>query len=215
MWRKLWRLPTPLVGGKTSTATTLYSSTMVTPTQVVPLVLFTVHFFFHTLGLYTALVAHSLFRLHFAFIANLQCTFQALQHFFFFSKFFLIGFTSRPVTKKQKILSDMDTVRAALHFCSFFVPVNICSFVESTWWLPRSLFPPGISVQLPGLPFFCSFTKHVSFWQCSDRQGGSNLSCQALPLWWGGTGHLVPPHQGAVRSSGHQIAWTQVCQCSS
>ncbi len=33
-------------------------------------------------------------------------------------------------------------------------------------------------------------------------------------LWWGGTGDLVPPHRGAVRSGGYQIIKAQICQCS-
>ncbi len=180
-----------------------------TPTQVVPLVLFTIQFFFLTLGLYILPVARSLFRPRYVFIANLLCTFQALQHFFFF-KVFSHRFHFEPCNKKSKNFFGQGMVRAALIFSQWtFVPV-----VESSQWLPRSLFLPGISLQLPGLPLLLFFCKHVSFWQFSDCRSGSDLSGQVLPLKWGGTSHLVPPHRGAVRRGGHQTAKAQVRQCS-
>ncbi len=127
-------------------------------------------FFFHTLGLYTAPVTCSLFRPCYVFIANLQCTLQALQHFFFFSKFFHIGFTSRPVTKKQK--SCWTQTRSGqhsifIHFCPsehLFLLLN-----------PHGGFPvPFFFLEFPcsclSCPFFRSFTKHVSFWQCQPTR---------------------------------------------
>ncbi len=138
------------------------SPTVVTPTQVVSLVLFTVQFFFHTLGLHTAPVARFLFHPHSVFIANLQCTFQELQHFFFFSKFFHIGFISRPVTKKQNLVGHGHGQGSAPFL---FVLPN-----ENLYLLLNShsdFHIPCFSLEFPchclGCPFFRTFAKHVSF----------------------------------------------------
>ncbi len=136
---------------------------MVTPTQVVTLVLFTAQFFFHTLGLYKVPVARSLFRQGYVFITNLQYAFQMLQHFFFFSKFFHVGFISRPVTKKQKILLDTDTVRAALHFCSFCPSEHLFLLLNPHSGFPVPCFFPEFPCSCLSCPFLCSFAKHVSF----------------------------------------------------
>ncbi len=79
------------------------SSTVVTPTQVVPLVLFTVQFFLsHVWVRHSVSRSLPLFCPCYVFIANLQSSFQALQHFFF--------------------------SKGSAPFFVCFVPMNICSF---------------------------------------------------------------------------------------
>ncbi len=105
-------------------------------------------------------------------------------------------------------------VRAAHHFCCI-VPVNISSFLLSFhggFPVPR-FFLGKFPCSCLGCPFFCFLTERVSLWLCSDHCCGSDLSGQALPLRWGGTSHLVPPHRGAVCHGRHQITNTQVCEC--
>ncbi len=122
---------------------TICLSKVVTPTPVVPLVLFTVQFFYHSLGLHTAPVTRSLFRPHHVFIANLQWTFQALNISFSFQcLFFHIGFISRPVTKKQNLVGHGHGQGSGPFFVRFF-PGHICSccwiltvastFLVSSW----------------------------------------------------------------------------------
>ncbi len=158
---------------------TICLSTVVTPTQV-PLVLFTLQFFFHTLGLHTAPVARCPFHPYYMFIANLQCTFQALQHFFFFSKFFHKGFISRPVKKRQNLVGHGHGQGSTpvVHFVQrTFAPI-----VEFSRWLPHSLFLPGIPLPLLGLPlllFYCKTCLILTMFRPSRQQ---RLSGQALTL---------------------------------
>ncbi len=189
---------------------TICVSTVMTPTQVGPLC----SLFFHTIGLHTAPVARSLFHPHYVFIANLQCTFQALQHFFFFYVF-SNRFHFETCNKKAKscctrIQSGQHSI-FFLHFSQWtFVPV-----VEFTWWLPRSLFFPGIPLPLPELPLLLFFRKTcfiLTMFRPSRRHWPLRSS---FALWWGGTSHLVPPHLGTVCRSGQQIAKAQVRHCSS
>ncbi len=46
------------------------------------------------------------------------------------------------------------------------------------------------------LDFIClfRFVQHVSERPGSTRCSGCSFSGETLPLWWGGTTHLVPPH---------------------
>jgi hypothetical protein len=152
-------------------------------------------------------VARSLFRPRCMFITNLQCTFQALQHSFF-SKFFHIGFTLRPVTKKQKVLLDMDTIRASLHFC--FVPVNICSR-----WLPSSLFLPGIPLQLSRLPLLLFFHKTClilpMFGMSRQQQPLRSSFAPTMKRNWpsgsASSRHSLPQRASNRRNSGMPMLW--------
>ncbi len=73
-------------------------------------------------------VARSLFRPRYMFIANLQCTFQALQHFCFFSKFFPHRFHFETYNKKSKNSCWTWTWSGQCSIFVCFVPVNICFF---------------------------------------------------------------------------------------
>ncbi len=61
---------------------------------------------------------------------------------------------------------------------------------------------------------FFRLSKHEPKWFGSTRSCGSNIPNTTLSLWWGGTSYLVPTHRSPVHSCGHQIAKTQIRQCS-
>ncbi len=95
-----------------------------------------------------------------------------------------------------------------------FVLFQTChTFVSSSILLPYSGFQFLFFVgPVPNKPLdFASF-----FWSCKhDLQRfdlpcrcSSNFSGQTLPLLWGGTAYLIPPHQGPVCSSRDQITKT-------
>jgi hypothetical protein len=92
------------------------SSTVVTPTQLVPLVLFTVPFFFHTFGL-TQRQSLALSFAHVMCSSPICSVHFKVYNILFLFKIFHIAFTSKPAIKtKTKILLVTDRVRAALHF---------------------------------------------------------------------------------------------------
>ncbi len=138
------------------------SSTVVTLTQVVPLVLFIVQFSFTCLG-YTQCQLLALSFTHIT-CSLLICSvhFKRYNIFVSFQSFFHLGFTSRPVIKKQTILLDTDTVRAALHFCLFCQHEHLFLFLSPQGGFPVLCFFLEFPCSCLGCPFICSFTKHVS-----------------------------------------------------
>ncbi len=184
------------------------SSTVATPTQVVPLVLFTLWFFLsHVWATHSA----SPFRPRFVLIANLQWAFQMLQHFFF-SKFFFLShmFHSKP-TAKNIVGKGHGRVSAPFLFVLFswtFVP-----YVDSSRWLLHSLLlPRTFPCSCLGCPFFFSFTQHVTLTMVRPSRRQRPLRSSFAPTMRR-TGHLVLPHWGAVCCGRHQVTEVQVHQC--
>ncbi len=108
-------------------------------------------FFFPTFGL----TQRQLLTLSFAHVtcSSPICSVLSSATTLFLFKVSSHRFHFKTCNRKQEILLDIDTVREALHFLFIFVPRNSCSvFVESSWWLPGSLFLPGIPLRLPRLP---------------------------------------------------------------
>jgi hypothetical protein len=138
------------------------SSTVVTPTQVVPLVLFTVQFFLSHVWATHSTNCSSLSLLpilcvHCKSAVNISSTTT------FFFKVFSHRFHFEICNKKQKILLDTDTVRAALQFCLFCPCEHVFPFVDSSRCFPVSCFFLGkFPLSCLGCPFFCFLMKHDS-----------------------------------------------------
>ncbi len=186
---------------------TICLSKVVTPTPVVPLGLFTVQFFYHSLGLHTAPVARSLFRPHYVFIANLQWTFQALQHFFFFSKsFFSHRFHFETCNKKAKSCWTRTWSGQQSIFVRFF-PVHICSCcwiltVVSTF-LVSSWNSSAVAWAAPSFVLLQSMCHSDNFQTAVAAATSQAKLCT-----------YNEEETGTVRRGGQQIAKAQICQGS-